>query len=64
MTLRVYFVRRSLVLISFRCKIWHLPQQILETVLFLHSFQNLIIVNLLTISIMILKQKVNRMSTN
>ena len=32
----------------------NLPQQILETVLFLHSFQNLIIVNLLTISIMIL----------
>ncbi len=64
MTLRVYFVRRSLVLISFRCKIVHLPQQISETVSFLHSFQNLIIVNLLTISIMILKQKVNRMSIN
>lgn len=44
MTLRVYFVRRSLVLISFRCKILHLSQQISETVSFLYSFHNLIIV--------------------
>ena len=36
----------------------------METVSFLHSFHNLIIVYLLTISIMILKQKVNSLSTN